>query len=75
MTNLKADGAAVVLVKRVKHVMRIGAGIYKKNAHKYQGVKELHMLARRAREGRWLIWMTGDVDLTLFQKHIALSNR
>ena len=37
----------MVLVKRVKHVMRIGAGICKKNVHKYQGVKEFHMLARR----------------------------
>ena len=47
MTNLKADGAAVVLVERVKHVMRVGAGICKKNVHKYQGVKEFHMLARK----------------------------
>ena len=30
VTNLKADGAAVVLVERVEHVMRVGAGICKK---------------------------------------------
>ena len=47
MTNLKADGAAVVLVKRVENVMRIGAGICKKNVHKYQGVKEFYILARK----------------------------
>ena len=56
----------MVLVKRVEHVMRVGAGIYKKNVHKYQGVNEFHMLARK---------VTGeviDVGFTVSQKYIGV---